>query len=73
VSRRDYIALAAVLSRHDLPAGLADELCDLLKADNPRFDRDRFLAASLPAPRKLPRPRTLAAVALDEMARAASR
>jgi hypothetical protein len=62
MSRKDYRALAAILSRHNaLPVGLVDELSDWLKSDNPQFDRDRFADASLPRVSA----RTLAAVALE--------
>ena len=68
MSRRDYNALAAILSRRTLPTGLVDELADWLEADSPRFDRGRFTDASVPRASKL-KPRTYAAVALDEQAR----
>lgn len=50
MSRRDYIAIAAVLrgailtptQRTDLTARFAD----LLGSDNPRFDRERFALAA---------------------------
>lgn len=54
MSSRDYIDLAADFKR--LRAGFTGEqifavdqtiltVCDALKRDNPRFDRDRFLTA----------------------------
>lgn len=60
MTRKDYIAIAAVLRRHgfhlDRPPGfregcewqrraIAHALCEILAADNDRFDADKFLAA----------------------------
>lgn len=52
---RDYVAIAAVLAdsrshvftngRNDVHATIALKLADMMAADNPRFDRKRFLAA----------------------------
>lgn len=47
MSRKHYIELAALCS--ELVGGqreyVAHKLADICKRDNPRFDRDRFLAA----------------------------
>jgi hypothetical protein len=55
VTRRDYVRIAGVLSRFAnlttraeagaVTAAIADALANAFKLDNPRFDRDRFLAA----------------------------
>lgn len=60
VTRKDYIALADVIERrthlvsrnrgyavgwHDALSDVAYALCVVLRADNPRFDADRFLDA----------------------------
>lgn len=54
MTRKDYIAIAAILkARRTLHASasgktvdaIAKDLCSMLKADNPNFDRDRFLTA----------------------------
>lgn len=62
MTRKDYVKVAAVLAdaatretRDDRPddpgrapivAELAHDLAELMAADNPRFDRARFLAAA---------------------------
>lgn len=51
MTRRDYIALAAVLKANQphVPApayrALVGDLADMLRADNPHFDRARFYSA----------------------------
>jgi hypothetical protein len=58
MTRKDYVKIARVLALHmqvatEMGAGerketiedLAGDLAYMLKADNPRFDRDKFLAA----------------------------
>ena len=55
MSKKDYVKIAAVLAKwHDAPgevspravvADIALELADLFRADNPRFDTGKFLAA----------------------------
>lgn len=52
MSRKDYEALAAAIrAAKDVPGdpyrAVVDNLLDALAADNPRFDRERFLAAAL--------------------------
>jgi hypothetical protein len=59
MSRKDYVAVAEVLNTqavkavegHEVTAffavaDIANGLADLFAADNPRFDRDRFLTAA---------------------------
>ncbi|HXL43512.1 MAG TPA: hypothetical protein VN960_05575 [Gaiellaceae bacterium] len=51
MSRRDYIATAAILRDADLTAEQREELARrfvTMFADNPRFSPSRFLAAALP-------------------------
>ena len=57
MTRRDYELLAAVIASHWVPAlgsrrdavaALANDLAGELAADNPCFDRHRFIAAALP-------------------------
>jgi hypothetical protein len=43
MSRKDYTAIAEILSRWIVPTGLIGELAEFLAADNPRFDRERFV------------------------------
>lgn len=54
MSRKDYVAIAAVIARSmDNPddgplvsvKAITDELCAMFKRDNPNFDRQRFLSA----------------------------
>lgn len=54
MSRKDYVAIAAVIRLYvgladantlDALRGAARGIADVFAADNPRFDRDRFLAA----------------------------
>ena len=54
MSKKDYIAIAAVMaSYHEQGSAgvrlmvehLADDLSRVFAADNPRFDHDRFLSA----------------------------
>jgi hypothetical protein len=47
MSRKDYTAIAEILSRWIVPTGLIGELAEFLAADNPRFDRERFVRACL--------------------------
>jgi hypothetical protein len=60
-------------------AGMRLAFAEALPASNARFDVDRFLRAAQPRPtaymdniERLRRPKTLAAVALDEQARRAA-
>ena len=55
MTRRDYIALSTVLrtvrqesdtTQHEVLWVVTNRIADLCEADNPRFDRDRFLKAS---------------------------
>ena len=53
MTRKDYVAIAAAIAAVRRTAGenfskvdaVAWALCDVLAADNPRFDRGRFLNA----------------------------
>lgn len=59
MSKKDYVAIAALLRDHaetimdptqapDIALrDLVDGVADLFAADNPRFDRERFLNAAL--------------------------
>lgn len=52
MTRKDYIATANILKEFsvemlsDAHRDLVDAFADLMQADNPRFDRTRFLDAS---------------------------
>lgn len=46
MTRKNYIAIAEVLDANRAPLALVQDMADLLEEDNPRFDRDRFIAAS---------------------------
>jgi hypothetical protein len=50
VSQKDYIAIAAVLLAYApvnpaMVHGIALSLAEVFAADNPRFDRERFIRA----------------------------
>jgi hypothetical protein len=54
MTRKDYVAIAAAIKSSQRPATseteqsiaeLAKRLCSVFAADNPRFDRYRFLTA----------------------------
>lgn len=51
MTRKDYELLARVIanawySSRDYKESIANDLADKLEADNPRFDRERFLIAA---------------------------
>lgn len=54
MSGKDYEAIAAALKeertavtvREDTRRAIANRIADVLKANNPRFDRDRFMTAA---------------------------
>ena len=52
MTKKDYVAIAAILREAPQYGDPVDyiiaELCDVLKADNPRFERERFIAACQP-------------------------
>jgi hypothetical protein len=70
MSRKDYVALAAALDESDATIEVVLAVVRVLQADNASFDRSRFMSAcGFGAPVvKLPRARTLAGIALDEIA-----
>lgn len=49
MTRKDYVAMAKVLSESPAPTGIIEDIAkgvaDVFAADNPAFDRDRFYAA----------------------------
>ncbi len=49
MTRKDYVAIARAIAlvRGDCDGlvPLVEELCAIFKADNPRFDKDRFISA----------------------------
>jgi len=56
MTKKDYIKLAELVSTHTIydddreldilyKDTIVDSLCDILEDDNPRFDRERFIAA----------------------------
>jgi len=53
VTKKDYVAIAAVLRQADTAAPekivreIAEKLSEVFAADNPRFDRERFKTACL--------------------------
>lgn len=48
MTKKNYVALADALSSGASEYGfghIVDNVCDVLEADNPRFDRDKFFEA----------------------------
>ncbi len=53
MTKKDYIKLANIIDKHTSVTepdritrqSFINALCDVLKADNPRFDADRFIKA----------------------------
>lgn len=56
MTRKDYVAIAAAIRREveqwpehgthwNMARAIADSVAAAMKADNPRFDRERFLSA----------------------------
>lgn len=43
MTKRDYMLLSDVLSRHELPRTFLVDLCNALYMQNYRFDTERFL------------------------------
>jgi hypothetical protein len=46
VSKSDFVAIARVLCRRQAPPAIAEDLSDYFQAQNPRFNRGRFLEAT---------------------------
>lgn len=55
MTKKDYIAIAGAIkdARYECERGqqesitrVAERIADVLKSDNPRFDRERFMAAT---------------------------
>lgn len=49
MTKKDYIAIAAVLNANLANDALVADMADMLEEDNPRFDRERFMRASTDA------------------------
>ncbi len=50
MTKKDYIKLAELIKEYNLQIdrpGYVLTLCNILQEDNPRFDRERFIAACL--------------------------
>lgn len=46
LSRKDYVAIADIISKYETKAAIAGALADYFASDNPAFDRQRFLDAT---------------------------
>jgi len=46
VAKKDFIEIAKVFCRHSVPDAAARDLADYFGRENPRFQRDRFIAAT---------------------------
>lgn len=45
MTKKDYIKIAAILQQRGADRPIIDDFASMLAADNPQFDRDRFLVA----------------------------
>ena len=52
MTKKDYIKIASLIKIHNksntmafIPQTFLDGLCEILKSDNPNFDKNRFIAA----------------------------
>ncbi len=46
MTRKDYIAIAAILRAQNAPISMVEAFADLFAADNPRFKRETFFKAA---------------------------
>lgn len=46
MTRKDYVAIAAILRRNQAPISMVEDFCEMFSADNARFDRERFIKAA---------------------------
>ena len=46
VTKQDFVAIARIFCKRQVPAGAASDLADYFASQNPRFQRERFLAAT---------------------------
>lgn len=49
MSKKHYIAIAELLGKGTEPIALMNGLIQIFEEDNPRFDRERFIAAVMKA------------------------
>jgi hypothetical protein len=45
-TKKDFVAMADILCRHRASSGLVSDMASHFKAQNPRFDAGRFVAAT---------------------------
>lgn len=48
MSRKHYVAIAKTLWQHGADRAMVEDLSSVFAADNPAFDRVRFIEAALP-------------------------
>lgn len=46
VSKKDFVAVAEIFCRHQVPESAARDLASYFKGQNPQFNVDRFIAAT---------------------------
>ena len=46
MTKKDYLKMAAIFKEHSPDEALVIDFADMLAADNPRFDYERFMEAS---------------------------
>ena len=47
MTRKDYIAIADALSNWVVPNGVLGDLCEVFRADNPRFTPEKFIRRAM--------------------------
>ena len=46
VTKRDFVSIAKIFCQRHAPVGLVEDIADYFKSQNPRFNTDRFMAAT---------------------------
>lgn len=46
VSKQDFVAIAKVFCKHNVPSAVAEDIASYFGQQNPAFQRERFLAAT---------------------------
>jgi len=46
VTKQDFVAIARIFCKRQVSEGVAHDLADYFAQQNPRFQRDRFIAAT---------------------------
>lgn len=46
VTKKDFISLSKIMCRHGASPGMVQDMANYFGSQNPRFDRERFIAAT---------------------------